>query len=183
VFRERFVPRNAIPSSAFLFPWDGTTQIGNGHGAHLVTVPDGRYVAKLSALRALGDPRDPSDWDICISPVITVARAVAAHAAPALAVGDATAPELALAPSEPNPFADDVALRFELPASGAARLEVFDLQGRRLRAWRWSDLAAGEHRLRWDGRTEAGARAPGGMLVLRLTALDRVVTTKIVRLP
>jgi subtilisin family serine protease len=186
MFRERDMPRNATLGSAFLFVWDGTTQIGNGHGAHAVVVPDGRYVATLSSLRALADPKDPSSWDTWTSPVITVARSSVARPAVAAAEAGALVPPalaLALARAEPNPFADRVALRFALPASGPVDLEVFDLMGRRLHAWRWEVLEAGEHDVRWDGRNDSGARAPAGMLVVRLTALGRTISQKIVRMP
>ena len=90
---------------------------------------------------------------------------------------------LALATTMPNPFGDDAVFRFSLPESGPASLEVFDLLGRRLRAWTWSDLPAGEHGVRWDGRTEAGARAPAGTVIYRLTAMGKALTRKAVRLP
>jgi subtilisin family serine protease len=184
MFRERYVPRNATFGSAFVFVWDGTTQLGNGRGARAVTVPDGSYRAELSALRALADPKDPSSWDTWTSPVITIARASATRPAVAARAARVESPgALALAPAEPNPFTSDVALRFALPASGPVDLEVFDPMGRRLRSWRWELLGAGEHQVRWDGRADSGSRAPAGMLLVRLTALGRTVTSKLVRLP
>jgi hypothetical protein len=47
----------------------------------------------------------------------------------------------------------------------------------------WSALPAGEHGVRWDGRTEGGARSPAGMVIYRLTAMGKVLTKKAVRLP
>jgi subtilisin family serine protease len=184
MLRETFVPRNAIPAAAFVFVWDGTTQIGNGKGARSTPVPDGRYRATLSVLRALADAKDASSWDTWTSPVITIARAGIAH--PALAATDVSAASpavLALSPAEPNPSAGEIALRFALPASTPALLEVFDPMGRRLRSWRWERLDAGEHLVRWDARTESGGRAPAGILLVRLTALGRTITSKLVRLP
>lgn len=99
-------------------------------------------------------------------------------------VGVGDAPRvLALAPAMPNPFGDEVAFRFSLPESAPASLEVFDLLGRRIRGWTWSALPAGEHGIRWDGRTDGGAQAPAGAMIYRLTAMGKTFTKKAVRLP
>lgn len=97
-------------------------------------------------------------------------------------VGDASSFGLRLSP-RPNPFAGGVAFWFSLPQRMPASLELFDLLGRRVRGWRWDGLAAGDHLVRWDGRTDAGARAPAGALLLRLSAMGRSITEKVVRLP
>ncbi|MGH7731538.1 MAG: S8 family serine peptidase [Candidatus Eiseniibacteriota bacterium] len=94
-----------------------------------------------------------------------------------------TSKVLALAPAMPNPFGDDVAFLFSLPETGPASLEVFDLLGRRVQAWTWSALPAGDHRIAWDGRMESGAHAPAGALIYRLTAMGRTLTRKAVRVP
>jgi hypothetical protein len=77
---------------------------------------------------------------------------------------------IGLAPPFPNPARVGVALRFETPATGPARLIVFDLAGRRVRSLMDEPaLAPGIHSLAWDGRNESGALAPAG---LYLVALD-----------
>jgi minor extracellular serine protease Vpr len=90
---------------------------------------------------------------------------------------------LSLAPARPNPSNGRVAFRFTLPEQGPVAFEVFDLAGRRLKSWRWSNLEPGEHALDWDGRTEQGRSAPAGTLLLRLNAMGRTLTQKAVRLP
>lgn len=97
-------------------------------------------------------------------------------------VGDGSPIGLRLSP-RPNPFAGGVAFSFNLPQQAPASLELYDLLGRRVRSWRWDGLAAGEHLVRWDGRTDTGARAPAGTLMLRLTAMGTSITEKVVRLP
>jgi len=98
-------------------------------------------------------------------------------------VGGPLARVLSMAPARPNPFNGRVAFRFTLPEQGPVAFEVFDLAGRRLKSWRWSSLAPGEHALDWDGRTDQGREAPAGALLLRLNAMGRTLTQKAVRLP
>jgi flagellar hook assembly protein FlgD len=49
-------------------------------------------------------------------------------------------------------------------------LDIFDVQGRLVRRLLKSELAAGPHEARWDGRDEHGRKAPAGSYYLRLTA-------------
>jgi flagellar hook capping protein FlgD len=96
---------------------------------------------------------------------------------------DDNAPKmLRLAPAQPNPFGGNVALGFSLPQSGPVSLEVFDLQGRLVRSWHWDNLPAGDHSVSWDGRTNAGARVGAGALLLRLTAMGKTITQKVMQL-
>lgn len=66
-FDLEFLPRNSTSTSFFAFPWDGTTFAGN----KTYVVPNGTYVIKLSAQKALGGD---ADWETWTSPVITIAR-------------------------------------------------------------------------------------------------------------
>ena len=97
-------------------------------------------------------------------------------------VGGSQPKILALALPQPNPFQSSVAFRFSLPESGPVSLELFDPLGRRIRNWTWANLPAGEHSVQWDGTTEAGARAPTGALLLRITAMGTSVNQKVTRL-
>jgi hypothetical protein len=67
---------------------------------------------------------------------------------------------LALAPTNGRRA---VEARFVLPQDANARLSVFDVSGRRVRTLSVGRLAAGEHRLTWDGRDAAGGTAPSGV--------------------
>lgn len=78
-------------------------------------------------------------------------------------VGSGAPRELSLAPAQPNRFGGHVAFRFALPQAGPVTLEVFDLLGRRVKSWRWDDLAA-------------------GALLYRLSAMGKTITRKAVRL-
>ena len=64
----------ADSENVFAFPWDGTRMQDNGLGTpdHRKVVPDGQYRIVVRALKALGNPLNPADWETQTSPVITI---------------------------------------------------------------------------------------------------------------
>jgi len=81
----------------------------------------------------------------------------------------------------PNPTPGAAALTFTLPEDAAVDCALYDIAGRRVRAFAHAALAAGAHRIDWDGRDDRGAALPPGHYVLRLAALGRVETVPVVR--
>jgi hypothetical protein len=76
----------------------------------------------------------------------------------------------ALRGNAPNPFNPSTRIFFELPDDGArVNLSIFDLAGRRVRTLVDGVQAGGPQVARWDGRTETGLNAPGGVYLYRLT--------------
>ncbi len=99
---------------------------------------------------------------------------------PALAVDLPTVPgRLALSEARPNPSRGLTAVRFTLSRGGLARLEVIDLQGRRVRLLADGEFAAGPHELPWDGRDDSGAASAVGVYFLRLSAEGEHYTRKV----
>jgi hypothetical protein len=84
--------------------------------------------------------------------------------------GHSSAPRLVLGPVRPNPFRGATALHFSLSAPASVCLEVFDLQGRRVKVLARGPHGAGEHEARWDGRDEEGRELPQGLYLYRLEA-------------
>jgi subtilisin family serine protease len=72
-FREEYLPRNSTASGFFTLAWDGTRDHNNGNDRTKL-VPNGRYILKLTVLKALGDPTNPAHLETWTSPVITIAR-------------------------------------------------------------------------------------------------------------
>ena len=58
--------------------------------------------------------------------------------------------------------------RFALPASGKVQLEVFDTQGRRVRALSDQRYDAGSYSVSWDQRDSGGKSVPPGVYLYRL---------------
>ena len=82
----------------------------------------------------------------------------------------------------PNPFNSQTVLSYFLHAPGPARLEVFALTGQRVAVLRQGPQQAGYHRLRWDGRDDAGRHLASGMYLYRLATDEAVLTRKLILL-
>ena len=86
-----------------------------------------------------------------------------------------------LHPAFPNPASDETAIRFDLARGGRVRLSVYDPSGRRIAVLRDRTLAAGTHRLLWDGADPTGQSVAGGIYLLRLDGPGGGNTVKLVR--
>lgn len=82
----------------------------------------------------------------------------------------------------PNPFRTGVTLRLALSGADAVDIDVFDLEGRRVRRLHPSSITPGEHLVTWDGRDEAGREVAAGVYVARAEAGGRRATAKILKL-
>lgn len=85
---------------------------------------------------------------------------------------------LASTPLGPGP-----ALAVELRAPLEARVEIYDLTGRRVRRLADRVLPAGVTVLRWDGRDESGGQAPRGLYFARLAGPGVTAVTRLTLLP
>jgi hypothetical protein len=99
-----------------------------------------------------------------------------------LAVAGERAPGVMLAPPQPNPFRDEVAIAFTTGRRGAVRLDVLDVAGRRVRSLLNEVTDPGHHTLSWSRRDDAGRAVRAGVYLVRLesagtVALRRVVVT------
>lgn len=82
----------------------------------------------------------------------------------------------------PNPFNPSTEIRFSVGRAGPASVRIFDLQGRLVRTLLDGHLTAGPWTRVWDGRDDAGRRAPSGAYYVRLTAVGEAVGRKIMLL-
>ncbi len=77
----------------------------------------------------------------------------------------------------PNPFRADVTLLVAVPAGTTGAVEIFDVRGRRVRAF---EARAGETALRWDGRSDQGVSLPQGLYFVRLRAGAEIRTQRVI---
>ena len=80
----------------------------------------------------------------------------------------------------PSPFNAEVTIPFALTEAGPVRLAVYNLLGQQVRVLADGWVAAGAHRVRWDGRTAVGAEAASGVYWAVLYAGEVVQTAKLV---
>jgi len=85
----------------------------------------------------------------------------------------------------PNPFNPETWIPFELATPAEVTIEIYNLQGQRVRALRIGFLAAGTYKSQtragyWDRRNEVGERASNGIYFLVFRAGNTVATQKLV---
>jgi hypothetical protein len=73
-----------------------------------------------------------------------------------------------LAYARPNPFRQKVNIPFSLSAGGAVNLEIYSVDGRRVRTLVHETREPGEYNVVWDGRDENGSVAMAGVYYVRL---------------
>ena len=70
----------------------------------------------------------------------------------------------------PNPAPGRTAVHFAAPRGGPARLVIYDLAGRRVRALLDAGVDPGARSIVWDGRDDAGRSVASGVYFVELTA-------------
>ena len=81
---------------------------------------------------------------------------------------------VAIAEVYPNPFNPSTQVVFSLAEPGPVRIEVYGLDGRRVRTLMSDTRTAGEHRVTWDGRSDRGQVVASGPYVVRLAGGGQV---------
>lgn len=94
--------------------------------------------------------------------------------------GPAASAGLALA-AHPNPASGAQHVSFTLTAPARVQVDVFDVQGRQVRALARGVRAAGTHRLEWDGRDSGGTSVAPGLYRVRVRAGDAAGVRALVR--
>src|SRR5206468_4611188 len=76
----------------------------------------------------------------------------------------------ALAPPRPNPFGSLATFDISVPSSGLVRIEIYDVNGRRMGTLQNGVLEPGRYTRTWNGTTASGSPARTGVYLVRLTA-------------
>ncbi len=82
----------------------------------------------------------------------------------------------------PNPFNPSTTIAFRVVEPSDVRLEIFSLDGRRVRLLGSGPRAAGEYRLTWDGRDDDGRALGSAVYLCRLRAGERVDARRVILL-
>jgi hypothetical protein len=147
-------------------------------GGATTTLAPGDTIALEFAASAVPQGKTRS-YFLLSTGVYTAASSVRAQQAPE---EQALPTRFALAQNQPNPFARTTTIRFELPVAVPVKLEVFDLQGRRVQILAERRFEPGYHSVEWDRRDASGSLAPAGVYLYRLTAGSFVEQKKMVLL-
>jgi hypothetical protein len=78
----------------------------------------------------------------------------------------------------PNPFNPQTTIKLNLPKAGDVSLKVFNVRGALVRTLVDGQMAAGEHSIIWDGKTEDGNQAPSGVYFYETRANGEVKVNK-----
>jgi len=143
------------------------TQVSHAHSTRPVLVPD-----RDGGVIAI--------WEEFANNLIYAARLYGSGGLVEVGPGGGAA-NFRLVGSRPNPSASATTITFELGTPARIRIQIFDLQGRLVRAVSGGEESgAGTHTLIWDGHDDAGRPAPSGVYVVRLTAGARSAAGRIV---
>ena len=114
---------------------------------------DGRVIA--------GYGNDPTTWGSPFTSfLVHLGGLAAADEAP-------QAGRLVLGANHPNPFNPTTSIALSVARSTRVRLEIFDVRGRLVRVLHDGELAAGEHSLTWNGRSDDGRALGSGIYLAR----------------
>ena len=161
--------------AAFTFqdgPVGGNAYLLNGVCATALELPIYRAFYFSFDLSQLSNPTARAEWMADIADWFDLGP---------VALDDPAGPEIAAGISGiwPNPFRSNCNIRFETAAKGAARLEIFNLRGQKVRGLASGDLARGSHNLVWNGTDDSGQAVASGVYYLRLQTGDLRQTRKI----
>ncbi len=80
----------------------------------------------------------------------------------------------------PNPFNPSTTITYSLPQSSRAKIEIFDLLGKRIKVLRDDVQPAGNHAVQWDGTNEQGVPVSSNVYVYRATLGSRAFSRRMV---
>jgi Tol biopolymer transport system component len=80
----------------------------------------------------------------------------------------------------PNPFNPTTTIGFAVPDAGEVKLAIYNLRGQLVRILHNGPLAAGHHKVVWDGADAQGAKVATGVYVYRLEGNNFIAHRKLV---
>jgi len=96
---------------------------------------------------------------------------------------EGTAPEApSVMAARPNPFGGETQIAYSLPTAAHASVRVYGASGRLIRTLVDTDMPAGYHVARWDGRDTAGTLVSSGIYFLRFAAAGVAKTQRLMLL-
>ena len=82
----------------------------------------------------------------------------------------------------PNPFNPQTTISFTIPAASRVELNIYDVNGRKVRTLVQRELAAGRFSYSWDGKNDAGRRVDSGLYFCVLNSGEKTQSKKLLLL-
>jgi hypothetical protein len=82
----------------------------------------------------------------------------------------------------PNPFSNNTTISFSLPKSSKLNLSIYNTKGQLVRTLINNTFTKGENKVQWDGKTDSGTKASGGVYIYKLTGNDVHTSGKMILL-
>ncbi|MFN3781031.1 MAG: T9SS type A sorting domain-containing protein, partial [Candidatus Kapaibacteriota bacterium] len=79
----------------------------------------------------------------------------------------------------PNPFEDQIKIQITLPEQDFVEIELYDIFGNKVETVFASPLSAGVHSICWSASNHLGHPVANGILFVRITTKDKIITRKI----
>ena len=96
---------------------------------------------------------------------------------------DVTAPTMfSLHPAYPNPFNSNTVIEFSVPVTCQTRLTVYNILGQKVTTLLDDIIDAGEHTIRWDGKSNLGNDVASGVYLIGMDAQSHHRVEKVVML-
>jgi len=80
----------------------------------------------------------------------------------------------------PNPFNSYTNITFELISTSNVNIQIYDLEGKRVRHLFSGDLIPGSHKMSWNGQDDMGIEVPAGIYITKCIAGDHQQSKRIV---
>ncbi|MCD6417956.1 choice-of-anchor J domain-containing protein [bacterium] len=87
---------------------------------------------------------------------------------------------VSLGQNVPNPFNSSTEISFNLPADADVTLDVFDLNGKKVKTLADGRFSAGAHTIAWNGKDDSGKDVPGGVYFYKLSTDSATRTRRMV---
>lgn len=83
-----------------------------------------------------------------------------------------------LSQNYPNPFNPETVIEYQLPQPAKVSLKIYNLLGREIRSLVDREMPAGYHRVKWDGRDDAGRKMDSGVYLYKIHVGNFMQTRK-----
>jgi len=82
----------------------------------------------------------------------------------------------------PNPFNSETIIKYQLPENSKVEISIYNVLGQKIRILVNTDMKAGYHSVKWNGRNDAGIIVASGLYIMRIRANNFGKTKKMIYL-